>query len=405
MVMNTLPATSILLSLVIVGCAADSVIPPLTTQCQLVRSTSASAPAPTAAERWNLVTSGVVSRREFGPLGIARTYALVSVAQYNAAVAARSASTTFAPQSETGAAAGAAAAVLASLYPTEQATIDAQLSVDSASVAAVASGCGAQFVAGVATGRAIGAAVLARAATDRSTAVWTGTVPTGTGMWVSAPAPAAPLSPLWGNVRPWLMTSGNQFRPAAPPAFASAAFQTQLAEVRQFTDNRTAEQLRVAQYWGAVVATSGPAGLWSATGLALAAKANLDERGTARMLAMMHMAGMDASIGCWDAKYTFWYIRPFQADAAITTPVGRPNFPSYPSAHSCLSAAYAGVLGGLFPSAATELKTALDEAGVSRIYAGLHFRFDVVAGQALGNSVAGLALQRAPVDGVSIPLN
>jgi membrane-associated phospholipid phosphatase len=327
------------------------------------------------------------------------------VAQYNATVAARSASAGSAVQSETGAASGAAAAVLAALYPAEQAAIDAQLSADSASVSAVATGCGAQFVAGVATGRAIGASVLARAATDKSNAVWAGTVPTGPGMWVSAPAPAAPLSPLWGSVRPWLMTAGSQFRPAAPPSFGSTIFQTQLAEVRQFTDNRTAEQLRIAQYWGQVVATSGPAGLWTATGLALATKANLDERGTARMLAMMHMAGMDASIGCWDAKYAYWYIRPFQADAAITTPVGRPNFPSYPSAHSCLSAAYAGVLTGLFPSAATELKTALDEAGVSRIYAGLHFRFDIDAGQAIGSSVAALALQRAPADGVAIPLN
>jgi membrane-associated phospholipid phosphatase len=385
--MNSLPTSSILLSLVIAGCAGDSVTPLVTTQCQLVRSTSATAAPPTAAERWNLVTSGVVSRREFGPLGIARTYALVSVAQYNATVAARSASSGSTTQSQTGAASGAAAAVLASLYPAEQAAINSQLSADSASVAAVATGCGAQFVAGVATGRTIGAAVLARAATDKSTAVWTGTVPTGAGMWVSAPAPALPLSPLWGSVRPWLMTSGNQFRPAAPPAFGSPTFQTQLAEVRQFTDNRTPAQLQIAQYWGQVVATSGPAGLWSATGLALAAKANLDERGTARMLAMMHMAGMDASIGCWDAKYTYWYIRPFQADPAITTPVGRPNFPSYPSAHSCLSAAYAGVLGGLFPTATTDLKSALDEAGVSRIYAGLHFRFDVDAGQAIGVAI------------------
>jgi hypothetical protein len=403
--MNTIPTTTLVFSLCIAGCAGDSVTPLLTTQCQVVRSTSTTAAPPTAAERWNLVTSGVVSRREFGPLGIARTYALVSVAQYNAIVAARSSSASSTPQSETGAAAGAAAAVLGSLYPAEQAAIDSQLSADSASVAAVATTCGAQFVAGVTTGRAVAAAVLARAATDKSNAVWTGTVPTGAGMWVSAPAPAAPLSPLWGSVRPWLMASGSQFRPAAPPTFGSTTFQAQLAEVRRFTDGRTPEQLRIAQYWGQVVATSGPAGLWSATALALAAKANLDERGTARMLAMMHMAGMDASIGCWDAKYTYWSIRPFQADLAITTPVGRPNFPSYPSAHSCLSAAYAGVLGGLFPSATTELKAALDEAGVSRIYAGLHFRIDVEAGQAIGASVASLALQRAPADGAAIPMN
>jgi hypothetical protein len=111
-------------------------------------------------------------------------------------------------------------------------------------------------------------------------------------------------------------------------------FQTALAEVRNFSDTRTPEQLRIAQYWGAVVNTSGPAGLGSVTALGLALQSQRSEAETARMLAMMHMAAMDA-------KYTYWYSRPYQADAAITTPVGRPNFPSYPSAHSCVPAANA----------------------------------------------------------------
>lgn len=130
---------------------------------------------------------------------------------------------------------------------------------------------------------------------------------------------------------------------------------------------------------------------------ALAQQNQRDAMETARMLAMMHVAAMDASIGCWDAKYTYWYIRPYQADAAITTPVGRPNFPSYPSA------AYAAVLSGLFPAASSNLTAQLDEAGVSRIYAGLHFRLDIGAGQQIGKSTAALALA-AVQTGVAIPL-
>lgn len=323
------------------ACGSDTSITGITDPCRLAPSRALSADSATAGGRWNAFTRGVVSRREMGPLGIARTFALVSIAQYNAIVAADASLDAGITTSEAGAAAGAAAAVLAGIYPVEQSAIDAQLASDASLVSSVASGCAAQFAAGVAAGRVIGAAALARAATDRSTAVWTGSVPKGPGFWVGAAAPAQPLSPLWGQVRPWLMTSGSQFRPAAPPAPGSAAYTAALAEVRAFTDGRTAEQLRSAQYWGAVVNTPGPAGLWSVTALGLAAQSGRDELGTARMLATLHMAGMDASIGCWDAKYAYWYLRPFEFDAAITTPVGRPNFPSYPSAHSCLSAAYA----------------------------------------------------------------
>ncbi|MEP6732921.1 MAG: vanadium-dependent haloperoxidase [bacterium] len=394
----------LLLSVVLSGCAGDSSITGVVDQCRLAPANALSPDSATAAGRWNALTRGVIARREFGPLGTARTFALVSVAQYNAIVGADDATKSGAPQSEAGAAAGAAAAVLAAVYPAEQSVIDAQLASDAALVAAVASGCAAQFSLGVTAGRLVGAAVLARAATDRSAAPWTGTVPTGAGIWKGAPAPAQPLSPAWGQVRPWLMTSGSQFRPVAPPAFGSAAYQAALDEVRKYSDTRTPEQLRIAQYWGAVVNTSGPHGLWSVTGLDLASKSQLDERATARMLAMMHMAGMDASIGCWDAKFTYWYLRPFEGDAAITTPVGRPNFPSYPSAHSCLSAAYATVLAGVFPTASGTLTALLDEAGISRIYAGLHYRFDIDAGQQIGKSIAALALARVP-DGVAIPLN
>ena len=132
---------------------------------------------------------------------------------------------------------------------------------------------------------------------------------------------------------------------------------------------------------------------------------HLDERKTARLLAVMHMAIMDASIACYEAKYLYWYVRPHQADLGITIPVNRPNFPAYPSAHSCLSAAAAGVLAAQFPSEARRLHAMVAEAGVSRLYAGLHFRFDVTAGQELGYAVAELALRLAPAGHRAIALD
>ena len=356
----------------------------------------ATADRTTAAARWNALVGRIVSRQPSGPLVVARTFALVSVAQHDAILAAEDARHGRAQPSRAGAAAGAAAAVLEVIFPVERPQLDAQLAADAAYFPTLPSERHDDFAAGVAIGRRVAAAVLAFAASDGSDAVWTGTVPTDAGGWVSAPPPAQPLSPRWGEVRPWLMTSGDQFRPPPPPAPGSPEFLAALAEVRHLSDTRTPEQLAVAQRWGALVGTPGPIGYWSDVGLALAARHHFDERRTARLLAVMHMAAMDASIACWDAKYAYWYLRPWQADPAITTPVFRPNFPAYPSAHSCFSAAAAGVLEGFFPAARDELRAGVAEAGDARIWGGVHFRFDVTAGQQIGYDVAALALRLAP---------
>jgi membrane-associated phospholipid phosphatase len=101
---------------------------------------------------------------------------------------------------------------------------------------------------------------------------------------------------------------------------------------------------------------------------------------------------MDAFNGCFDAKYAYWYIRPPQADPLITVVFPVPNHPSYPSGHSCASAAAATVLSYLFPDRAAEVSGWVEQASVSRMYAGIHYRFDVEAGQTLGNNVGNLAV-------------
>lgn len=359
----------------------------------------------TAATRWMVVTRNIVGRREVGgPLGTARTFALVAVAQYDAAVSAGTTKVSGKQPSEAAAVSSASAAVLRALYPVEADSINAQVAADKAYFPNFASESSLDYAAGAAIGQTIATNVLARATADRTDAVWTGTVPTGAGFWVNTP-PAQPVSPRWGEARGWLLTSGNQFRPTAPPAFNSTEYLSALAEVKAFTVNLTPAQLTIAQFWQFASGPGGPMGYFTELATGLTTAQNLNERKTARVYAVLHMAMMDASIGCWDAKYAYWYVRPFQADPTISTPVGRPNFPSYPSAHSCLSGAAAGVLTGLFPSAATTLSAKVVEAGEARIYAGLHFRFDVTAGQELGRKVAALALTRVPAAGVSIPLN
>src|SRR5262249_4920369 len=103
----------------------------------------------------------------------------------------------------------------------------------------------------------------------------------------------------------------------------------------------------------------------------------------------------------FEAKYFYWYIRPPQADPLITLPIGMPPHPSYPSAHSCASGAFTKVLARAFPSERRRMAKIAEEASLSRVYAGIHYRFDMEAGLALGRSVARKAL-RADLDKVAV---
>jgi membrane-associated phospholipid phosphatase len=119
----------------------------------------------------------------------------------------------------------------------------------------------------------------------------------------------------------------------------------------------------------------------------------------ARAYALQNIAGSDTGIACWDGKYTYWAIRPFQLDPGVKPLFPTPNHPSYPAAHGCLSTAEAGILGYLFPRDAAALAALADEARESRVWAGIHYRSDIVAGAALGLAVADKVIDRARKDG------
>lgn len=351
-------------------------------------------PRTTTSVRWSAITRDFIAAKTgtAKPNAVAafRAFAYLSLAQYRAVVAADKPRGYHPRVSRQGAVAAASAVLLSALFPADAAFFESQLGLQESEHAG--SKAERAFAAGEDVGRAVGAEVVALARSDRFDAVWTGTVPIGPGYWSSDfNPPQPPQLPLLGQMRPFFMESGNQFRPGPPPAFGSPEFLAALAEVRQLSDTRTADQLRIAQFW-ALTTGSLTSGFWNEETTKRIERYHLNERRAARALALVHMAAVDATIACYDAKYTYWFIRPYKADPAITTPIGRPNHPSYPSSHACSSAASAHVLAGLFPAEAAQLVAMADEAGESRLYAGIHYRFDKDAGLRIGRQVAALAL-------------
>jgi membrane-associated phospholipid phosphatase len=348
----------------------------------------------TTSVRWSVIFRDFIGAKTTkpNPVAVFRAYAYLSLAQYRAVVAAEKPPRR-AHVSRQGAVAAASAVVLSALFPADAAFFQSQLQLQENERAGSEQATSA-FALGEDIGREVGAEIVELAATDRFNAVWTGTVPVGPGYWSSdLNPPQPPQLPLLGQMRPFFMESGDQFRPGPPPAFGSPEFLAALAEVRQFSDTRTAEQLRIAQFWAMTTGTL-VSGFWNEETTKRIERYQWNERRAARALALVHMAAVDATISCYDAKYTYWLIRPYRADPAITTPIPHPNHPSYPSSHACGSSAAANVLAGLFPADAAQLVAMADEAGESRLYAGIHYRFDKNAGLRIGQQVAHLALRR-----------
>jgi membrane-associated phospholipid phosphatase len=192
----------------------------------------------------------------------------------------------------------------------------------------------------------------------------------------------------------WFLTSAHQFRPAAPPAFGSDAFKAALAEVRHYSDTPTDEQTRIAAFWALNAGSPTAAGYWLELASGWIVQRGLSERKATHIFALMSATMADAAIACWDAKLTYWLVRPWKADGHIevVADVGKPNHPSYPSGHSCVSSSGAAVLSAFFPDKSAELDAMVVEAGMSRVYGGIHYRFDCETGQVLGHNVAAFAI-------------
>jgi hypothetical protein len=375
-------------ALALLACSDPATTPRPGLRADETRTPEASATgAGSATVRWNAIARAQTLTHIMSQQAGVRSFAYLSLAQYNAAVAAQQAERDDGGErrSVPAAIAGASAAVLASFFPDQAAYFDAQ--------AALGSGeADADFAAGVALGRAIGASVLASAGTDGFTPSVAGVViPVCSGCWVSAPG-VAPLFPLLGQMRPFFLRTGSQFRPGPPPTFGSPAYLAALAEVRHFSDTRTHEQDSLAKFWAKPAGFAVIQAYTNQIATDEITKFHLNERRAAHVLALMNMAAMDAFIASHDAKYTYGLIRPSQADPGIVLAIPLPNHPSYPSNHACVTGASMAALASFFRPDAEYLNGLADEAGISRIYGGIHYRFDMDTGVGMGRTIARYAI-------------
>jgi hypothetical protein len=318
--------------------------------------------------------------------------------------------------------AAAAHRALVGLYPAQAATLDARLI---ASLATIPDGKAEDD--GVALGRSVADQILALRQNDGSGVV----LPPyhgmpGPGQWRST-SPGAPAQlPQWADVTPFAMTSPDQFRPSDPPALTSDEYTAAFDEVKELgsvsSATRTADQTAIARFWA-----SG-AGTPSAIGhLNLMAQIAAEQQGNtleenARLFGALNIALADATISGWDVKYEVNYWRPQAgireaaddgndatvADPAWTPLLATPPHPSYVSTLSANSCAAATVLAEFFGTnniaftlpaqsaslaarSFTSFSQAAGEAADSRIYAGIHWRFDnevgLETGAAIGNYV------------------
>ncbi|HQU41647.1 MAG TPA: Ig-like domain-containing protein [Pirellulales bacterium] len=308
--------------------------------------------------------------------------------------------------------------VLAYLYPAQLATFDGELA---ASLALVADG--QAKTDGMALGTTAASAIVALRAGDGSRNFVEYTPGSGPGVWrPTAPMYAEALEPQWAQLTPWTMTSDSEFRPAGPPALTSAAWAQSVNETQSLgaadSTTRTADQTEIAHFWSDGGGTATPPGHWNeiAEQVASSEGNSLDEN--ARLFAELDVGLADAAIVAWDAKFAYNAWRPITAipnadtagNSAVTqdpnwTPLLiTPNFPEYVSGHSTFSGTAAGILDAVFGAdtsftigsdalpgvtrSFTGFDQAAQEAGISRIYGGIHFEFSDADGRAAGALLA-----------------
>lgn len=347
------------------------------------------APSPARAESvepstvtpWIELELDAIASHRTNPPRAARALAHVSSAMYLAALAGG--------RDRDDAVAGAASTVLTHLYPVEAVRINA-LADELADVESEA----------FSLGRLIGRLLIARAQYDGSNAVWTGSPPVGPGFWIPTPPGFVypPLEPLAGTWRTWNLRDASQFRPGPPPAYGSALFLAELNEVYAVSQTLTAEQREIADYWADGPGTVTPPGHWNLIALDLVEAANWSTVRSSRLFSALNTAQADAFIACWEAKYSYWSLRPVTAtrrlipDPMWLSYIVTPPFPSYVSGHSTTSGAASTVLGAFFPRRAAELNDMAEQAAVSRLYGGIHFSSDNEAGLVLGRRVGTVAV-------------
>ena len=322
---------------------------------------------------WSEFTTTLARGASMPPPRFARAYALVHVAINDAVVAGHARGR--GGLRGVALAAGAASTVLTYLFPQSAAEIAA---------AAQAQLAGEERVAVLRSwrlGTRVGDLVVAHGRADGSDTPFTGAIPTGPGIWNGT----NPVLPMCGEWQTWILRSGDDFQPAPPYAFGSPEDLADMAQVLDVALHRTPEQVAIVHKW----ADRSPPAIWCSMLNQRLVERHFSLGKAAAAAAFLNVAMYDAFVSCWSSKYRYWIARPHMriTDPAFTTVIPTPNFPTYTSGHSTISAAAAEVMAALFPAEAGYMRGQAAEAALSRLWAGIHFSHDNEEGLRVGRRI------------------
>jgi hypothetical protein len=380
---------------------------------------------------WNRVLLTIVNTPGVQPANIqpTRNFAILHAAIYDAVNAIDRTHEPYliavrAPRaaSETAAADAAAHTALVALYPSQQTALDADYAGELAQVPN-----GTAKDKGIHVGEQVASDLVAIRAIDGSSVPAPPFVAgTNPGDYRSTPPNfPTPVFTTWGKVTPFVLDSGDQFRPGPPPPLTSDAYAASINEVQSLgsatSTTRTADQTEIGKFWNPPIQN-----FWNQIAQTVALAHHSDLPTTARLFAELNLSAADSAIAFYDAKYMYQLWRPVTAIRLADTDgnpqtIGESNWlplagntaadPSYPGAHSTISAAAADVLTSFYHDhqdfslmspalpgvtrSFTSFSAAVQEAGLSRIFSGQHTRLDHVAGLALGHDIAHFVLRTA----------
>jgi membrane-associated phospholipid phosphatase len=378
---------------------------------------------------WNKELVRIVSTPGAQPATVhpTRSFAIMHAAIYDAVVSIThvGAPYLFSLNAPHGARPDAAAAqaghdTLVALYPSMKGALDQQLAAELAGISN-----GDAKGQGVKVGHLAASFILSARANDGSSVAPPPLPPpVQPGDYRPTPPTFAPAAfTQWANVTPFVLEQSDQFRPGAPPTLASAGYARALNEVKSLGQNtsttRSADQTVAAKFWPGPIWTT-----WNEIAENSVLAHHTDLVRTSRLFALLNLSFADTTIAFYDAKYHYHLWRPItairEADDLNPAVTADPNWtpllttaadPSYPGAHSAISGAGAAVLSSFFgdhdrirvtsdvlPGVVRTFDTysgAATEAGLSRIYGGVHTRIDHQAGLQLGRDVSGLVLREA----------
>ena len=333
---------------------------------------------------WNQMMTAIGSQKNIPAPYLARDYALMHVAIYDALLqSTNNNNDNNKKSSERAIVAGAAAEVLAYLFPENFASI---VTLEEQQLTHIAGDDTSQIVDLRTIGHDVAKKVIAYAETGNNSSDeewWNLKMPSGQGKWSGT----NPIGSSFGYEKTFLLSSGAEFQPPPPYPFGS---DKDLADVQAVIDaahSRTPEQIAIVHKWADLPPTT----IWNEMLNERIESYNLTILESARASAYLNAAMHDSFVSCWYTKFTYWTARPFQrilSDPEFTTVIPTPNFPGYTSAHSAVSSTAAVILGQLFPEEASYFLSQAHEAAASRLWAGIHFPQDnnngFVVGQQIG---------------------